>query len=242
MELSFGSYALAMAAGMLSTLSPCVLPILPIVVSSASSGHRYGPWALALGLALSFTAIGMLLSTFGLVLGLSGVSLQHFGATLLMGVGVLLMSTPLQSRLAAAAVGIGNIGNMLLARFSPEGLSGQFFVGLALGLVWAPCSGPTLGAATALAATGHHLAQVALLMWLFGLGAGMPLVFVGSLSSVTLSRLRIGLLSAGSRGKFILGLMLLLWGLSIWAGWNRLVESYLTNHSPEWLTHLTTRY
>src|SRR5258708_1652562 len=66
--------------------------------------------------------------------------------------------------------------------FSKLGLSGQFGVGLLLGTVWSPCVGPTLGAASVLAAQGKNLGAVALTMLIFGLGAGLPLMLFGSMS------------------------------------------------------------
>jgi len=55
--MAFGALALAFVAGVLSILSPCVLPILPIVLGAAASEHRWGPAVLAMGLAISFVAI-----------------------------------------------------------------------------------------------------------------------------------------------------------------------------------------
>ena len=62
--------ALALIAGVLSTLSPCVLPLLPILLGAATGEHRYGPVALAGGLALSFVVIGLFVATIGFAIGL----------------------------------------------------------------------------------------------------------------------------------------------------------------------------
>ena len=58
--------SLAFLAGVLSLLSPCVLPLVPMVLAAATGEHRMGPAALAAGLALSFTAIGIFIALFGL--------------------------------------------------------------------------------------------------------------------------------------------------------------------------------
>ena len=63
MEFGPASYGLAFVAGNLSTLSPCVLPLVPILLGTAVGSHRYGPYALAGGLALSFTAVGVLVAS-----------------------------------------------------------------------------------------------------------------------------------------------------------------------------------
>ena len=58
-----GAAFFAVVAGVLSTLSPCVLPLLPVVLGTAVSQHRFGPVALAGGLAISFVAIGLFVAT-----------------------------------------------------------------------------------------------------------------------------------------------------------------------------------
>lgn len=241
-SLGIGSYAFAGMAGLLSTLSPCVLPLIPILAASAITAHRHGAWALAGGLTISFTSVGILLATAGLALGLDGTAVHSFGAALLLLFGSLLTSTALQARFAMATAGIGNAGMNVLNRLNPQGLMGQLTIGLLLGVVWSPCVGPTLGAASVLAAQGRHLVQAALLMLVFGLGASIPLIIVGSLSGKTISRIRSRLMNVGSMGKFVLGAMLILMGVSMLTGWDKSLEVLLVNHSPNWLTQLTTRF
>jgi len=65
-----GAAFFAVVAGVLSTLSPCVLPLLPVVLGTAVSQHRFGPVALAGGLAVSFVAIGLFVATIGFSIGL----------------------------------------------------------------------------------------------------------------------------------------------------------------------------
>jgi cytochrome c-type biogenesis protein len=83
---------------------------------------------------------------------------------------------------------------------------------------------------------------VALTMLAFGIGAGLPLILLGMLSREALQRWRSRLLSAGSRGKMILGAILLTAGLLVLTGFDKRVEAMLVEASPEWLTDLTTRY
>jgi hypothetical protein len=85
--MTIGSMLLAFLAGILSILSPCVLPLLPIVLGSAASSHRQGPWALAAGLSLSFVGIGLFVATVGHSIGLDADRLRYVAATLMMLVG-----------------------------------------------------------------------------------------------------------------------------------------------------------
>jgi cytochrome c biogenesis protein CcdA len=242
MDFGLVSYALGYLAGVLSTLSPCVLPLLPILVASATAQHRFGPLALAAGLTLSFAAVGLFIATLGASVGLDADVLRKGAAVLLMAFGALLMSARAQARFAQATSGLSTAGDGMVARFAGTGWRGQFAVGLVIGGVWSPCVGPTLGAASTLAAQGRDLPQIALLMLLFGLGAGTPLVVVGSLSREAMQRVRGRLLEAGQRGRWWLGLVLLLIGLAIVTGWDRGFETWAVEHSPDWLTELTTRF
>ena len=99
--MALGSVLLALAAGLLSTLSPCVLPLLPIVIAAAVSQHRLGPVALAGGLALSFVAIGLFVATIGFSMGLDTEAFKILAAAMLIAIGVVLLAPALQTRLAA---------------------------------------------------------------------------------------------------------------------------------------------
>ncbi len=68
--MTFGALTSRRLLGVLSVLSPCVLPLLPIVLGAAAAEHRWAPAALALGVALSFTALGLFVATIGFALGL----------------------------------------------------------------------------------------------------------------------------------------------------------------------------
>lgn len=241
MDFGFGTYGIAFAAGGLSTLSPCVLPLVPILIGAALAAHRLGAWALAAGLALSFTLVGALLAGLGASVGLEPEVFRSFAAVVLLGFGILLFSTQLQERLTLAGSGLSGAGQRMLSGISTDGLSGQFTLGLLLGVVWSPCVGPTLGAAITLASQGERLTQVALVMALFGLGAGLPLVALGALSRQAMARLRGRLLAAGRHGKKLLGGVTLILGLFILTGTDKRVEIWILDMAPVWLTQLGTR-
>ena len=242
MDFGLVTFALAYVAGALSTLSPCVLPLLPILIASATAQHRFGPLALAAGLTLSFTAVALFIATLGAAIGLDAGVLRRGAAVLLIAFGALLLSARAQDYVAQATSGFGRAGDGLLARLSGSGWRGQLAVGLVLGLVWSPCVGPTLGAASTLAGQGSHLPQIAGLMLVFGVGAATPLVVIGGLSRQAMQRLRGRLLAAGQRGRWLLGVVLLLIGLAILIGSDRGFETWAVEHSPDWLTALTTRF
>ncbi len=236
--MGIGSVGLGFLAGILSVLSPCVLPLLPLVFGAAVSEHRLGVPALALGLTVSFVTIGLFVATIGFAIGFDGDALRTVSAVLLVIFGLVLLSETLQTRVAVAASPLGNhVGS-----WSPSGVSGQFAVGVLLGAIWSPCVGPTLGAASLLAAQSSALPGVAAVMVAFGFGAALPLVVIGALSRQTLLRWRTRLLRTGKIGKRLLGVALLATGALVLSGADRRVETALVTLSPDWLTNLTTRF
>ncbi|MBI3525647.1 MAG: sulfite exporter TauE/SafE family protein [Betaproteobacteria bacterium] len=243
MSLGPGSYGLSLAAGGLSTLSPCVLPLLPVLLGTAVAAHRFGPYALAAGLTLSFTVIGVFVASLGEALGLDPDLFRTVAAVLLLIFGVILMSSRLQEKFAGATSGLASAGNTLLSkvsRVSLDGLPGQFILGLLLGLVWSPCVGPTLGATVTLASQGQSLGQVTLLMALFGIGAGIPLIALGLVSRQAMLKFRGKLLATGKLGKQLFGAVMLALGLSILTGADKLFEAWVLQSAPAWLIRLTT--
>lgn len=237
-----GTLGLAFLAGVLTVLSPCVLPLLPIVLGAAASEHRLGPAALAAGLALAFVTLGLFVATLGFAIGLDGDLFRRIAAVMLIAIGLVLMVPAAQARLAAAGGPVGDWAERRFGGFATSGLAGQFGVGLLLGAVWSPCVGPTLGAASLLAAQGRDLGRVALTMLAFGLGAALPLIGLGALSRAALVAWRARMLRAGKGLKAALGLVLVLTGAAIVGGLDKRIETALVEASPDWLNRLTTRY
>lgn len=242
MTFGIGTYGLALLAGVLSTLSPCVLPLIPVLVASATDAHRGGVLALGGGLALSFSLVGIFIATLGASLGLNPEAFRVIGAVILALFGILLLSQNWQHQFAGATAGVSQAGHRLLARVRTDGLAGQFYVGALLGIVWSPCVGPTLGAATTLASQGQHLGPIALMMLIFGLGASLPLVVLGTLSRGTLQRMRGKLLISGERGRQLLGIVLLIVSILIFTKLDKSFETWVLDHSPDWLTQASVRF
>lgn len=234
--------ALALLSGVLSTLSPCVLPLLPIVLGAALGQHRYGPAALAIGVAFSFVAVGLFIATIGFALGVDQSLFRNVAAGLLIIIGAVLLVPRWQEQVALASGSFGNWAHTKADGLTSRGLAGQFAIGFLLGAVWSPCVGPTLGAASVLAAQGKDLGHVAITMLTFGLGAAAPLLLLSLLSREAMMRWRGRLLATSRGGKYALGVLLMLVGLLIVSGLDKRLETVLVDASPAWLTNLTTRF
>jgi cytochrome c-type biogenesis protein len=235
------SIGAGLLAGILSTLSPCVFPLLPLVIGAATSTHRSGAYWLAGGVATSFTAAGFV-AMIGFAIGLDGDLFRTISAVLLMLLGLVLLSATIQARLGVVAGGFSRAGDRIIRRLSLKSATGQFVVGVLLGLVWSPCVGPTLGAASVLAAQRKDLASVAAVVFAFGVGTTLPMLAVAVLSRTALLRWRQRILSAGHLGKVAMGVSAIAVGAMILTGVDRRVETTLVSASPAWLTDLTTQF
>ncbi|RUL69212.1 cytochrome c biogenesis CcdA family protein [Dyella choica] len=230
----------AYAAGALTILSPCVLPLVPIVLGSAAQRHRWGPLALALGLVASFTLTGFIIATIGASAGLNTQTIRLWSAILLLIVGIVLIVPRWQALFEHAAGPLANWAGERQARLERFGLAGQAGIGVLLGLVWSPCVGPTLGAATLLAAQGKNLGQVALVMAAFALGIATVLLILALFAQSLLARWRGRLMAAGTRGRRVLGVLIVLVGLLIITGADHHLETAIIDVLPDWVTNLST--
>lgn len=236
------SLLLAGLAGMLASLSPCVLPILPIVLAAAGAEHRLGPLALALGLALSFAAAGMLLGLAGFALGLDGEVLRIGAALLMLLAGLALLAAGIAARLSAAAEHLLQPVTAFATRMSARGVGGQFALGAVLGLAWAPCTGPALGAAIALSAQAETAPRAAATMLAFALGAALPLLALGYAARGAVPALRRRLGAAGGVARPLLGGALALFGLMVLTGLDKRIETVATAALPESWVALIVRF
>jgi cytochrome c-type biogenesis protein len=233
---------LAFLSGVLSLLSPCVLPLLPLVLGGAGRAHRLGGLFLAAGVVVSFVGIGLSIAVLGMTIGLDRPVFRMGGGVLLALFGALLLSDGLHQRFAAVASPVGALGARLSARLQPHSPGGVFLLGMALGGLWTPCAGPTLGAASMLAAQGKALATVTLTMAAFAAGVTLPLVAVGSLSRQAWARWRGPLRQAGRAGEPLLGAACLVVAILGLTGMDHRLQAWALAHLPDWLIDLSILY
>ncbi|MGB3724036.1 MAG: cytochrome c biogenesis CcdA family protein [Pacificimonas sp.] len=230
----------ALLAGVLTFLNPCVLPVLPIVFGSAANEHEYGPIALASGPAISFTAVGLFIATIGFNLGLDAALFRGISGALLILFGAVLAIPKAQMAFQTAMGPIAGWAGDRSNSYGAKGLGGQFGLGALLGAVWSPCVGPTLGAATLLASQGEQLGTVALTMGVFGIGASIPLLLIGTVGQKTMVKMRGRMAETGAKGRVFLGAAMMLAGMMIVTGTDKMLEVLAVQAMPTWLLDLTT--
>src|SRR5512137_2199191 len=168
------SLVFAFLAGTLTILNPCVLPLAPVVLSAARTRGVAAPVALAGGLAVTFGVIGTALASAGVELGDTGA--VRIGAAVLMIVfGAVLVVPAVGERLETVLLPVTRWSEGAAGRLPATGLLGAAGMGAILAVAWAPCIGPSLGAAISLAATGGSQAHVFAIMTVFALGSAASL-------------------------------------------------------------------
>ncbi|PKP78827.1 MAG: cytochrome C biogenesis protein [Alphaproteobacteria bacterium HGW-Alphaproteobacteria-3] len=231
---------LAFLAGALTLLNPCVLPLLPIVVGTAFQENRWGPVALAAGLTASFTLIGIPVLAFGFSLGIDTETVRQLGAYLLIAFGIVLAVPAFQAVLAAKLAPLVSGAGGMAAKIAAPGLAGQFTIGALLGIVWAPCAGPTLGAAIASASQARDLTSSFVIFGFFGIGVSAALLVFAYASRATLAKRKQGLQRFSNWAKPVFGALLVIVGGMIVTGYDKVLEAVLLDAMPSWLIRLTT--
>ena len=224
------SLTLALLGGFLTVCSPCVLPVLPIIVGRSLQSHRYGPVALVFGLVGGFALAGSLL----------GVSASWFShvAGLLRAVAIVLL---LVMGLVALFPQQSSQWRYHLFSYLPVkrrrkepiriGLAGEFWLGTQLGLLWTPCAGPVLGSILVLAAVDHQIEGAFKLLLLYGIGAALPMLVFAYGGRYLSSRL-LSIRAYGDRLQRLGGAIVVVTAIAILLGWDVRVQLWLAPLFP----------
>ena len=242
MDLAISHLGLSLLAGSLTTLSPCVFPILPMVLGGAAQGNRFAPLAMGAGMALSFAGIGVLLGALGPAVGLDSEHVRLFGAVLLMALGVMMWVPALNERFTQWMMPLASGANGVSAPLQGDTLGGALLLGGVLGLVWSPCSGPLLASALTLVASEGGALRGAIVLGVFGLGAAIPLVAVAYASRRGFASVRDKVLAHGDRVKKAFGGLIFAAGLAIATGADKWLEAQIVAMLPDAWLRVTTLF
>jgi cytochrome c-type biogenesis protein len=243
LSLSLPQLGLSLAAGSLTTLSPCVFPLLPLVLGGGLQGHRAAPVAMGLGMMASFAAIGMTLGALGPALGLDADHVRAGGAVLLIAFALVMLVRALGERFAQWLVPmlsqVASGANAASSKLDAGSLSGALLLGGVLGLVWSPCSGPLLGSALTLVASEGGVARGGVVLGIFGLGAAIPLVAVAYASRSGLTHVRGWVLTHIKRVQRVFAVLLGGMGVAILTGGDKWLEARVLQWLPDAWVKLT---
>lgn len=226
----------AYAAGLLTLLNPCVLPLLPLIAAGSVARHPAGPLAMAAGMAVSFTLAGISIFAITRATGLAQEDITLAAGWLMVLFGLVQLVPQAQFGFARLAGAAATGGTQLMGKVEGRGLGGEFASGTLLGLAWSPCIGPTLGGAIGLAAQGEDLLLAFGIMVMFSAGAATVMLVLSYGARSLIASRREMLARIMPHAKTILGVGLIIVGLAIVFRIDRVLEGWALSTLPAWFT------
>ncbi|VVB94522.1 Thiol:disulfide interchange protein DsbD [uncultured archaeon] len=227
-------------AGMATVITPCVLPVLPAVLSG-SVGSRLRPLAIVTGMSISFTLMGLLFSAVA-SFSFFAEYLRWFSIFLIIGMGAILFDDDVNEiyvKISSSIVNSARARVSFLGKLSSkvpgEGLLGGLFLGMSLGILWIPCVGPILGSVFAFvaesSASSGGLLHGAFLLLVYSLGVSIPMLIIAYSGKSISGRVR-WFVKRGHFFKKLSGLVLILVGLMMLFGIDKYLKTILLPYFP----------
>ena len=232
-------YLLGYAAGLLTLINPCVLPVLPIVLASGLQSQKHAPLALAAGMSLTFVALGVGVATLGASVGLDADRVATIGAWAMLVFGLILLVPRLNAGFSTATAGMSASADARVGTLDQSRLRGQFIGGALLGVVWSPCVGPTLGGAIALAYQGENLLRATGIMAAFALGISTIILLLGYGAGNAIRKRRDLMRKIADKSKPVMGGVFVLVAVLILTHTTNRIEGWMLDHMPAWLQDFT---
>lgn len=170
MTLDLTTIFLVILAGITSVASPCVLPVLPVVMTGTSEDHRFRPLLIVAGLSITFILMGIVSTLFGSLISerifyiekIVGVIIIAFGVLMILNRNPFNYLTFLQS-----------------IQVNSRGVFSGLILGLSLGIIWIPCIGPILSGVLAMVAVQNQIVSGVVLLLFYALGFSIPMLIAG---------------------------------------------------------------
>jgi cytochrome c biogenesis protein CcdA len=218
---------LALLAGTLTVFSPCVLPIVPVILGGAmarTSPSR--PLFIVAGFVVAFAALGLALAGLAQHAALAQATVRNAGVAILLIAGMaMLWRAPYEWLMARLGGPLGRAGEFIGRGGS--GNAGGFMLGVSLGAVWTPCAGPVFASILVFVARAGDVAASARLLFLYALGAGLPMLAIAYGGQFIKTRLRAVANRTGQIQK-IFGALIVLTALAIHFQYDALIYAWLS--------------
>ncbi len=235
---SIPSIFLVFLAGVVTIMKPCCLPLVPVVFSG-SGGHRLRPVAICAGLALSFTAMGVLVSAFGAVFASLTDSLRSIAILFIIGMGAVLFDDDINmefTKISGAITqgirqSLGSMSGYSKLNMPEGGLTGGFFLGMSLGVLWIPCVGPILGSVLLFVASAGNIPYGAGMLFIYSVGMSLPMLSIAYYGKKATGRYR-WFVVHGTALKKLSGLVLIIVGIMLLFNIDKLIIKALSPYFP----------
>lgn len=225
----------AFLGGLITILSPCILPILPVVLSGSITGGKRRPMGVVTGFILSFTFFTLFLSAIVRATGLSADALRLVAVVVISFFGISLLIPSLQIAIEKL---FSRLSQVAPKQNTHNGFISGILVGLSLGLIWTPCVGPILASIITLAATSNVGFSAVVITLAYAIGTAIPLLAI-TVGGRNLLNRHPWLLANTARIQKGFGVLMLLTALAIYNSWDRQFQTYVLEKFPRYGTGLT---
>ena len=229
---------IAFLSGVLTVFSPCVLPILPIVLASGIDGKIWRVRGVIVGLVVSFTLASLLLATVVRTFGIPADTIRNIAVILLVIFGLSMVFPIIWEK---AQVFIERYWKVRLVQNQSDGFGGGFVTGVSLGIVWAPCVGPVVATVATLAAVNSFSFATVAIAFAYALGTGASLYFIAKGGSAVTAKLSI-FKRNNQTIRQVFGVIILATALFIFSGTDRKLQEWTLNNLPESWTQIATNF
>lgn len=233
------SVFLVFIAGLATVITPCILPILPAVLSG-SAGSRLRPLAIVTGMSITFTLMGILINAVA-SFGFFAEYLRWLSIFIIIAMGAILFDDDVNQAYVNFSSSIVNSARervSFIGELAPKapsgGLAGGLFLGMSLGVLWIPCVGPILGAVFAfvqVSSGGADLLYGTLLLIIYSIGVSVPMLIIAYSGKKVSGNVK-WFVQRGHFFKKLSGLILILVGLMMLFGIDRIIKAALLPYFP----------
>jgi cytochrome c biogenesis protein CcdA/thiol-disulfide isomerase/thioredoxin len=228
----------AFLAGVVTVLSPCILPVLPVVLSGGISGGKSRPWGVITGFIVSFTVFTLTLSTLVQALGLNPDVLRWVSAGLIAVFGIVLIVPAFKDAFLAWTTRLVTRNSAVRPGKPKGGYWSGLVLGLGLGVVWTPCVGPIMASVITLALSNTVDTSSLFITLAYTVGTAIPLFLVMNGGRALLQRVPwLTKHSSGIQRGF--GVLMLATAIALFTGADRTFSSWILQVFPSYGSGLT---
>lgn len=227
----------AFISGLVTIFAPCIWPLLPIVLSSTTSGGHRKPLGITLGIITSFAVFTLTISYIVKIIPFDPDILRYVAVAVIGFLGLSLIIPALSARLEAVVSRLAGSTAVVNGQNS-SGFKSGFITGFSLGVVWSPCAGPILATIATLAATRAVNIQIVLVTVAYSIGVGIPLFLFATVGQRFFSTSR-GINKYTGRIQQVFGVVMIATAMLILTGQDRILQVKLLNAFPSYSSFIT---
>ncbi|MBP6979872.1 cytochrome c biogenesis protein DipZ [Candidatus Curtissbacteria bacterium] len=225
----------AFLAGVVTVLSPCILPLMPIILSSANGVGKQKPIGVVIGFVSSFTFFTLFLSTIVRVSGVPADSLRLVSIVVLFLFGLSMLVPVFQKKIE---IFFSRFANLVPNGQKKGGIVGGIVVGVSLGLLWTPCVGPILASVISLAITGTVTTEAFLITLAYASGTAIPMFLIMMAGATALKKVS-WLVRNGANIQRGFGVLMIITAVGIFFNIDRRFQTFILETFPNYGVGLT---